>query len=126
MSEINETGTENTFRIGAVSRITNIPVDTLRIWERRYSVVTPMRTAKSDRLYSTSDITRLTLLKMLVDKGHSIGSVAPLDNAQLRERLQVHDNHESMTQEKDTNDRQKVNVIIVGEVIPLLVSTWPF
>ena len=29
----------NTFKIGGVSRITNIPVDTLRIWERRYSVV---------------------------------------------------------------------------------------
>lgn len=120
---IEQINPENSFRIGAVSRITNIPVDTLRIWERRYSVVTPMRTAKSDRLYSTNDITRLTLLKMLVDKGHAIGSIASLDDEQLRERLNVHDEHTSLTQKDDQSDSSKsVKVIIVGEVIPLLVS----
>ena len=58
------------FKIGAVSRITNIPVDTLRIWERRYRVVVPFRSHNSDRLYQRDDINRLTLLKMLVDRGH--------------------------------------------------------
>ena len=58
----------DSFKIGAVSSITNIPIDTLRIWERRYSVVTPARSKKADRLYSREDINRLNLLKLLVDR----------------------------------------------------------
>ena len=78
----------NTFKIGVVSRITNIPVDTLRIWERRYSVVVPDRSEKADRLYRREDINRLTLLKLLVDKGHAIGSIAKLNNGELSQRLE--------------------------------------
>ena len=34
---------ESNYRIGAVSRLTGIPPDTLRVWERRYDLITPMR-----------------------------------------------------------------------------------
>ena len=68
-TEVLTSDLSNTFKIGVVSRITNIPVDTLRIWERRYSVVVPCRSEKADRLYKREDINRLTLLKLLVDKG---------------------------------------------------------
>jgi DNA-binding transcriptional MerR regulator len=76
-----------TYRIGAVSRLTGVPTDTLRVWERRYSVVTPVRTRAGTRLYRSEDIGRLTLIKQLVDRGDAISSVAGLDMDQLRERL---------------------------------------
>lgn len=108
---------QTSFKIGAVSRITNIPIDTLRIWERRYSVVVPIRSNNSDRLYRNDDINRLTLLKMLVDRGHSIGSIAPLANEKLIERLEIHDQNIIRTKTEDTN--KTVRVVVIGEVLSL-------
>jgi len=77
----------NMYRIGAVSRLTGISADTLRIWERRYQVVEPKRTEKGGRLYSQDDVTRLTMIKTLVDQGHAISTVANLEGQELSQRL---------------------------------------
>ncbi len=111
---------ETVFKIGAVSRITNIPVDTLRIWERRYSVVVPMRSKNADRLYQTKDINRLTLLKMLVDQGHSIGTVARLSNDELSDRLNVHD--KKIISKSQNNFGQTIHVAVIGEVLSLQIE----
>lgn len=79
--------TANLYRIGAVSRLTGISADTLRIWERRYQPVSPQRTEKGGRLYSQDDVTRLTMIKTLVDQGHAISTVANLGSPELNERL---------------------------------------
>lgn len=80
-------GNSPTYRIGAVSRLTGVPADTLRVWERRYSVVTPYRAESGTRLYGPEDVGRLTLIKRLVDRGDAISSVANLTLAQLRDRV---------------------------------------
>ncbi len=110
---------ETVFKIGAVSKITNIPVDTLRIWERRYSVVVPIRSKNADRLYQTKDINRLTMLKMLVDRGHSIGTVARLHNQELSERLSLHDNN---TINKNKKTGKAIKVVVVGEVLSIQIE----
>lgn len=78
---------DGSYRIGAVSRLTGIPSDTLRIWERRYDIVEPSRTTKGARLYSQSDVSRLMMIKSLVDQGNAISTVASLSIKQLNERL---------------------------------------
>ncbi len=78
--------TEQTYRIGTVSRLTGISPDTLRVWERRYSVVEPVRSAGGGREYSRADIERLQLIKQLVDAGDAIGSIARLDTDALLAR----------------------------------------
>lgn len=55
----------------------------LRAWERRYGAVKPSRTAGGQRLYSESDVERLTLLRRAATAGHSIAEVATLDLAAL-------------------------------------------
>jgi DNA-binding transcriptional MerR regulator len=75
------------YRIGAVSRLTGVPPDTLRVWERRYKVVTPFRSGAGTRLYGPEDVGRLALIKQLVDRGDAISRVARLSVQQLRERL---------------------------------------
>ena len=79
------------YRIGTVSKLTGISPDTLRIWERRYEVVTPQRSAGGGRLYTTEDITRLKLIRRLVDKGDAIGdtydSVENLTGSSFNDRL---------------------------------------
>jgi DNA-binding transcriptional MerR regulator len=81
------TATDDAYRIAAVSRLTGMPIPTIRMWERRYGVVSPARSAGNGRLYSRADIDRLTLLKAAVDAGHAIGTVASLSDEQIQARL---------------------------------------
>lgn len=81
------------YRIGAVSRLTGIPAVTIRIWERRYNVVEPDRSEGRNRLYTREDISRLALIKQLVNAGNAISTVANLSLGQLQERLEAHTRH---------------------------------
>ena len=85
MTTMNDT--QGAYRIGAVARLTGISPDTLRIWERRYDIVEPQRTPKGGRLYSQKDVTRLTMIKTLVDQGYAISTVANLPVDELNRRL---------------------------------------
>jgi DNA-binding transcriptional MerR regulator/methylmalonyl-CoA mutase cobalamin-binding subunit len=69
--------------IRVVSRRTGIAVDTLRMWERRYAVVRPVRNDRG-RLYSDGDIHRLQLLAAAVAEGYGIGRVAQLADTDLQ------------------------------------------
>ena len=71
------------YPIRAVARMTGLPIDTLRAWERRHSGVTPSRDARG-RMYSDADVERLRLLRDAVANGHAIGRIARLDDAALR------------------------------------------
>ena len=66
------------YRSGAAARAAGIQVETLRVWERRYAVVSPRLSARGQRLYSAEEIRRLSLIKRLVDHGHAIGAIAAL------------------------------------------------
>ena len=77
---------EQNYRIGLTTQITGIRPETLRAWERRYSVVKPIRTEAGDRLYTQADIDRLLLIKRLVDNGDAISAVANLSHDTLKER----------------------------------------
>ncbi|RIY41310.1 MerR family transcriptional regulator [Neopusillimonas maritima] len=72
------------YRSGTAARLTGVPVETLRVWERRYKVVGPRVSPRGQRLYSNEDIQRLTLIKQLVDGGYPIGSIAHLPTASLQ------------------------------------------
>lgn len=64
-----------------------MPVATLRIWEQRYQAVQPTTAPSGHRLYSVTDVERVTLMRRLTQQGHAIGLLAALDIAQLRELL---------------------------------------
>nr|WP_179712022.1 MerR family transcriptional regulator [Paraburkholderia bryophila] len=72
------------YKSGEAARLAKMPVTTLRIWERRYGVIGPAKTASGQRLYTEDDVRRLTLIKMLVSRGHAIGAIARLDREQLQ------------------------------------------
>ena len=73
------------YRSSAAARMVNIPVATLRVWERRYNVVGPTQAPSGHRLYSSKDVRRLVLIKQLVNKGHAIGMLARVDTARLQD-----------------------------------------
>jgi MerR family transcriptional regulator, light-induced transcriptional regulator len=71
------------YPIKMVARLTGIPMDTLRAWERRYEAVVPAR-GERGRAYTDADVTRLKRLASLVREGHAIGQIASLPDASLR------------------------------------------
>jgi DNA-binding transcriptional MerR regulator len=75
------------YRSGAAARLAGLPVETLRIWERRYSLSDAERSEHGQRLYSAEQVARLGLLKQLVDQGHAIGVLAGLTREQLQAML---------------------------------------
>ena len=78
-----ESSEQARYRSGAVARMVQMPVSTLRIWESRYQVVDPPMTATGHRLYSGADVERLRLIHQLVGQSHAISSIARLGLAEL-------------------------------------------
>lgn len=56
-------------RIGEVVSRTGIAAATVRVWERRYGLVQPGRTAGGQRDYSEEDVARIRAVAALVDSG---------------------------------------------------------
>jgi DNA-binding transcriptional MerR regulator len=61
------------YSIGAVAKMLGIPVATLRTWQDRYGVVTPVRSAGGHRLYSRKDAEHLRFVAERVAEGMSPG-----------------------------------------------------
>ncbi len=85
-----EAGQQPSYRSGAVAQMVQMPVATLRVWERRYGLSQPALSASGQRRYSADDVQRLLLIKQLTDSGHAIGSLAVLDKAQLQQVAALH------------------------------------
>ena len=71
------------YSIKAVAQATGLTVETLRAWERRYSVVTPVRDASGRRVYRPEDVLRLRRLREATERGHPIRRLAPLSDERL-------------------------------------------
>ncbi len=84
------------YRSSAAARMVNIPVATLRVWERRYNVVGPTQAPSGHRLYSSQDVRRLVLIKQLVNKGHAIGMLARVETARLQDLVNEAEQTESV------------------------------
>jgi DNA-binding transcriptional MerR regulator len=59
------------YSIGAVARMLDLPTSTLRAWEERYSVIMPIRSQGSQRLYSRVQVEQLRFVKSRMDAGAS-------------------------------------------------------
>lgn len=69
--------------IGVVAERTGLSQDLLRVWERRYGAVSPVRDPSGLRLYADEDIHRLVLIQSAMRGGRSIGRVAKLSTNAL-------------------------------------------
>lgn len=74
--------------IQLASKLSGLSQHVIRIWERRYSALSPSRTGTNRRMYCEEAVKRLKLLKALTENGHRIGGVARLTTAELEELAQ--------------------------------------
>jgi MerR family transcriptional regulator, light-induced transcriptional regulator len=71
------------YSIKAVAQATGLTVETLRAWERRYGVVSPVRDSNGRRVYRPEDVLRLRRLREGTERGHPISRLAPLSDERL-------------------------------------------
>jgi DNA-binding transcriptional MerR regulator len=76
-------GDEPVYSIGAVAKIVDVPVATIRAWEERYAVVRPTRSEGSQRLYSRRQIEQLKYIKSQIEAGASAADAHRLLSKEL-------------------------------------------
>ena len=74
--------------IKAVAQQTGLSTHVIRVWEKRYGAVRPVRTSSNRRVYSSIEVQRLDLLRRATELGHSIGNIARLSPESLAQLLQ--------------------------------------
>lgn len=82
-----DSNTELRLPIQAVERETGVSKELLRMWERRYSFPNPERDAQGDRIYPQVQISKLRLLRRLIDNGFRPGKIIGLDIPELENLL---------------------------------------
>jgi len=66
------------FPIRELVRRTGVNASTLRAWETRHGLLTPIRTPSGHRLYGQQDVQRIQRLQDLLAQGLSLSDIAPL------------------------------------------------
>ncbi len=106
------------YNIQMASKLSNVGIHTIRIWERRYKAVSPERDPSGHRNYSKKDIEKLSLLNELCQIGFTISKIAGLDNETLKEKLREHGNEKNVfrseTEESKIPEKQIEEVMIVS------------
>jgi DNA-binding transcriptional MerR regulator len=92
------------YSIGAVARMLDIPTSTLRAWEERYAVITPLRSDGSQRLYSRAQVEQLRFIKSRLEAGASAA-----------------DAHRLLSQEMAADRIPAVEVEVVDQNKPLVL-----
>lgn len=76
-----------TYSVAQVEALTGIKAHTLRIWERRYDFLTPMRTPTNIRCYSDEQLKKLLNFGILVRNGYRISKLNKMPDEQVNEEV---------------------------------------
>lgn len=67
---------KNVFSIKDLENLSGIKAHTIRIWEKRYNVLQPMRTDTNIRLYDLASLQKLLNITLLHEYGYKISKIA--------------------------------------------------
>ncbi|MDH5458213.1 MAG: MerR family transcriptional regulator [Nitrospinota bacterium] len=76
-----------TYRINQVAKMTGLSTENLRVWEKRYRLISPQRGSNRYRLYSEEDVDLLKYLISEINLGQSIGELASLGRDEILNRM---------------------------------------
>ncbi len=76
---------QKVFSIRDLENLSGIKAHTIRIWEKRYNLLTPERTSTNIRTYSINSLQKLLNITLLYNKGYKISKIAriPEENIPL-------------------------------------------
>lgn len=75
------------YSIKDLEKLTGIKAHTIRIWEKRYQLISPERTSTNIRYYSDNDLKKLLNVSILNRNGIKISNIVNMDNEEINERI---------------------------------------
>jgi len=91
------------YSIKDLENLTNIKAHTIRIWEQRYELLQPKRTATNIRYYEDEDLKKLLNINLLYTNGLKISKIAALSEAEILEQTKgiIEGNYDAESNEID-------------------------
>ncbi|GAA0877339.1 MerR family transcriptional regulator [Algoriphagus jejuensis] len=77
----------STYSIKDLEQLSGIKAHTLRIWEQRYALLSPKRTATNIRYYDNEDLKLILNVALLNENGLKISKIAAMDSRSIREEV---------------------------------------
>lgn len=74
---------KKTFSIKDLENLSGIKAHTIRIWEKRYTLLSPERTSTNIRTYSLSSLQKLLNITLLYNSGYKISKIAKIPETNI-------------------------------------------
>ena len=92
------------YQINELEHLTGIKAHTIRMWEKRYELITPYRTITNRRYYDDDQVRKLLNVTTLLSLGYRISKIAALNEEDINTHILHH-------AEKETPDHKKISCI---------------
>lgn len=73
----------STYSISDLEKLSGIKAHTIRIWEKRYGVISPGRTGTNIRYYTNEDLKKLLNISLLNQHGYKISDISSMSAGEL-------------------------------------------
>jgi len=110
-----------TYRIKQIAKMTGLSKEVLRVWEKRYQLVSPLRGPNRYRLYTEEDLNILKYLVKEIELGQSIGELATLGKDEILARIS---SEKTGTSEKENHTKDPLIEDLENSLIPLDQHTF--
>ena len=75
------------YSIKELEKLSGIKAHTIRIWEKRYALLTPLRTDTNIRYYGDNELVKLLNVTSLISLGFKISKISIMSNDEINQQL---------------------------------------
>lgn len=76
-----------TYKISDLENLTGVKSHTIRIWEQRYKILTPLRSKTNIRYYDDEQLKKLLNVVSLMNAGHKISAISKLTDQEINDKV---------------------------------------
>ena len=77
------------YKIKDLETLTGIKAHTIRMWEKRYDLLSPERTETQIRTYTDADLVKLLNISILYDNGWKISKIADCSEQEIKRKVEA-------------------------------------
>jgi len=112
------------YKISDLETLTGIKAHTIRIWEKRYGLISPNRTETKIRKYSDSELVQLLNVALLNKHGYKISKIANMNSIDIGEHVQKleSDQNEDVSMERLILSMVEIDEALFSKTLKLLID----
>ncbi len=101
------------YQITDLEHLTGVKAHTIRIWEKRYNIIKPHRTATNIRYYNNEQVRRLLNITSLINIGYKISNVAKLNDEALNKLI---------LDQKDEKNEDSISAGLINSLVSAMLT----